>query len=422
MEMEKQLIRNLEIQRLKSKFGSITLHKQVNQSNMFHIKPDEKYDYIKFRLTTLLQYFLDTLNITNFNPVNTISTESIYIYGMIFKFDTEKLNINSVYIMSNIDASNNVIVRLAIDSLESFSLFPGQIVALYGINTTGTEFVVSKICAMPELEVPEVELKELELYNEIYKKKDFVIHSVSGPFLSQDGSIIDKILKLSCDILILCGPFLDSNTVEYDTFNFIDSLMHKIDTWLRKSTIRKVIFIPSVDDTNSIGLYPQPKMQETKEDRVFYYSNPCMFSINEILFSVSTFDNMMCLATEECYKQGYREGKDEFSNYLFSKDRIFRLSTHLIYQKSFAPVFPLKEPVDYSNPSDLTMKLAPHIFITTSKLKEFDKYVGPSRVINLGMQTNWAHKKIAKIQVKPMEENLDICPEHRFEVSFNDII
>lgn len=54
-------------------------------------------------------------------------------------------------------------------SLDTYLLFPGQIVSLCGVNATRIEFNVHKICSLPVYDLYECEREELVIYNIIYK-------------------------------------------------------------------------------------------------------------------------------------------------------------------------------------------------------------------------------------------------------------
>ena len=56
-----------------------------------------------------------------------------------------KMNSKSVLLEGSRDTSSGKTIPLDLSQLSSYSLFPGQIVAAEGINSTGNVFVVSQI-------------------------------------------------------------------------------------------------------------------------------------------------------------------------------------------------------------------------------------------------------------------------------------
>jgi DNA polymerase alpha subunit B len=101
-----------------------------------------------------------------------------------------------------------------------------------------------------------------------------------------------------------------------------------------------VVLVPSLKDAHHPFVYPQPPFQRKKvlealdledKERLHLFSNPCTFSINGILFGISSIDVIMHLSSNEVYRQ---QKKDP------NVHRLLRLSEQLIDQKSFYPIFP----------------------------------------------------------------------------------
>ena len=56
-----------------------------------------------------------------------------------------RLNANSLLLEGSIDSSSGRQVPLDVSNVPQFSLFPGQVVAMDGINSSGRRFVANKI-------------------------------------------------------------------------------------------------------------------------------------------------------------------------------------------------------------------------------------------------------------------------------------
>lgn len=92
------------------------------------------------------------------------------------------------------------------------------------------------------------------------------------------------------------------------------------------------------------------------------YPNPSTFSINEITFSISSSDILFDLSMEEISR-----GQ--------TVDRMTRLATHLIEQRSFYPLFPSasKANVEWTRWTDFQIPLMPDILIVPSEHKPMVK-------------------------------------------------
>ncbi|EJW02953.1 hypothetical protein EDEG_02659 [Edhazardia aedis USNM 41457] len=165
----------------------------TKNKNLFFVKQNEKYAYIKHRLESMRPYYLEILDLAEFKPINTISEKSFYTFGIITSIGEQKLAPNKVFITSNVDSSNDVLIRLDLQYLKRYSVFPGEIVAIYGKNIQGNEIIVEQIWSMSQLSFNSVDRNTVEKYNRMYTKETFRINMISGPF-SDDGhyTILEK--------------------------------------------------------------------------------------------------------------------------------------------------------------------------------------------------------------------------------------
>ncbi|KAM0679360.1 DNA polymerase alpha subunit B [Binucleata daphniae] len=381
----------------KNKQFTIKADKNIEKSKLFYVKKDEKYNFVKSRLEKMKKAFLESLLLDSFCKINHNSTETFVTFGMITNITGTKITSDAVYLVNNIDLSNEVFVKLNLSKLKWYTLFSGQIVAVTGKSLVKGEILVEKINCVPgfefnNMEPPHTAEKKIETLD---------IRVIAGPF-DQNTSrcAIETFFGDKFDVAIICGPFCSKQT-NYDKFvELQDKITTTIKNWLLKSMSSKVVIVPSVDDCNSIGLYPQPANPHEYIDRVFYYSNPSSFYVNNILVGVSTFDTLLHLAAEECV---YEDKKTTFNKndpehvYLFGNGKLDRLATHLIHQCSYIPTIPINEPINYTNPQDLEINRSPDIFITTSKLRYFTSTIGPTRFVNMGYQSNNTNKMITHI-------------------------
>jgi DNA polymerase alpha subunit B len=109
--------------------------------------------------------------------------------------------------------------------------------------------------------------------------------------------------------------------------------------------------------------------------------NPCTFSINEILISITTADILFHLRREEVVQRVEEDPSLRSSSQPPQpKDAMAGLVRHLLGQRNFYPLFPVPEALAADVNLDVThqklLKLdgaAPDLLILPSKLKHFSK-------------------------------------------------
>lgn len=364
----------------------------------FYVKKEDKYNYVRHRLEMMKPYFLDLLGIESFESINHVSDSSYYTYGIIVSPSGSKLGASNIFISSNIDDSNDVVVKLNVSHLQRYSVFPGQVVVVKGKNMSGNEIVVEVLHCMPIVDVNTVNCIE----KDTGQRSSPIVIAASGPYGSESlFDVLDGILENAADVLILVGPFVSHNheSMEYSpTYLMNEVFVRKINGWLSNNEQSKVVLVPSTRDLTCFNVFPQASM-EIKHSRIYCVGNPGEFLLNDCLIAVSSLDAPLELSSEECFHDsGIPDKKDMCGELLFQSDRMTRIAYHLIFQRTFLPVFPSVNTVSYSVPENVSMDVAPDIYIVTSKLKYFSREVGPSIVVNLGSQPKLTNKVLGCIR------------------------
>ncbi|XP_009075431.1 PREDICTED: DNA polymerase alpha subunit B, partial [Acanthisitta chloris] len=83
-------------------------------------------------------------HLENFTSAILPSQEAVTVLGMIGCDGNGKLNAKSVVLVGDREHSGGAQIPLDLSELQEYSLFPGQVVALEGTNSTGKRLVVSK--------------------------------------------------------------------------------------------------------------------------------------------------------------------------------------------------------------------------------------------------------------------------------------
>ncbi|PWW79524.1 DNA polymerase alpha, subunit B [Tuber magnatum] len=242
-------------------------------------------------------------------------------------------------------------VRLKLDAVPSYSFFPGQIVAVKGVNASGEYLAVNEILDIPRLPYPTSSPSALRETADHLSAGGLNIVVASGPYTTDDNlhfealsEICNKAAESCPDVLILTGPFIDVDhpLVRTGDFDFdtqgrdvgpMEDLFCKIITpKIRRVQRSLVILVPSVRDIVSKHVsFPQEQFKRRQFDlpmNVRCLPNPATFSINEIAISVSTNDILFHMASQEIN----RNPRDT--------NPTARISKALIYQRNLYPLFP----------------------------------------------------------------------------------
>jgi len=274
-------------------------------------------------------------------------------------------------------------VKVLLNEINQYSLFPGQIIGSHGFNPTGKLFIAKKF----------YELAPLPFYQPIKapKFRPFNVLVASGPWTSSDNlefsfmqTLLQEVQSDEPNLLILIGPFIDEKhpqlQPELQTKTYQEVFMEKVYKKLRnleKST--KTILVPSLRDlTHNYYVYPQPPFHSSlisKLDGIESVSNPCTMLVNGVSIGVTSHDIIKQLAAEEISRSTEA-----------NTDRIGRLCGHIVTQRSFHPMFPPAQgvPLDTTNLHNLELQYTPDIMIVPSDLACFVKNVHGCLFVNPG--------------------------------------
>ena len=322
----------------------------------------------------------------------------------------------------------------------SYSLFPGQIVAVEGVCSSGRKIQASRLLEgvpPPADKATRAELLEYHHGSERQNGSPLSIVSLCGPFTTRDNLDYDplvealvQIQKDRPDVVILCGPFVDgrqpliaggeptvaledgsetkvsSEKLFADKVSLLLEEMYTVDPDLTT----QVVLVPSLDDAFLDAVYPQPPMEDRapgvdvprdqagmfgdlglrhveaagREDRpargrprrVHCVPNPCTLRINDVTVGVTSTDILAHLSADECNAG------------LPPNTRLARLASHLVRQRSYYPLFPAAKGacLDLSKTERWEMPARPDVLIVPSRLNAFAKEVcdGTTVAVNPG--------------------------------------
>ncbi|CAN0896193.1 DNA polymerase alpha subunit B [Linum grandiflorum] len=301
------------------------------------------------------------------------SQRSVFCVGMICCDEEGRLNDKSVLLQSSTEHSGGQRVRLDLQKLNQFSVFPGQIVGVEGHNPSGYCLIASKLVDYVPLSACNVEdlhpAKRLALDQELEStdlstpEGEISVLIASGPFTTTDNLFYEPLSELLAyarrkqpQLLILLGPFIDSDhpdikkgTVDmsFDDIFRLEIIKRVQDYVEHMGPNARVILMPSIRDANHDFVFPQPAFDINPPDlehQVTSITNPGTFEANKVKFGCCTVDILKQLSGEELSR--------------------------------FYPLYPPAEavPVDFSlAPKALHIDSAPDILILPSDTKYFIK-------------------------------------------------
>ncbi|GLA05959.1 DNA polymerase alpha subunit B [Aspergillus niger] len=358
-----------------------------------------------------------------FGSAATQSTSEIVAVGRIASDSMEgKLNAASLVLETSRRTGAGIRVPLKLESVPSANFFPGQIVALRGINASGNYFSVKEVLPTPLLPPAASSVVNLETINQRLEDAGpapLNILVAAGPYTADDNldyeplkEICRKAADSYADGLVLLGPFLDIehpllasgdfdlpeiNGVDPDTVTLTTVFRHCISAPLQRlvSAVPSItiVLVPSVRDAVSKHVsWPQeqlPKKELGLPKQVRMVSNPVTLSLNETVIGMCSHDVLYELRREEVL-----HGKPTEGNLLT------RLPKYMIEQRHFQPMFPTSSrdmlpragtglatggmvDVSYSKLGEW-WNVRPDVLITPSMLPPFVKVVDSVTVINPG--------------------------------------
>ncbi|XP_053377619.1 DNA polymerase alpha subunit B-like isoform X1 [Mercenaria mercenaria] len=377
-----------------------------NMKYMFQ-KLSEKRDVLNDMIEDMAEHLQKIHKIEEYMHVALPTQEEVTVAGRICCDSNGKLNPKSVVLEGSIDTSSGKTIPVDLSQLKEYALFPGQLVAMAGHNSTGQKFVASKLFESVSLPLPEIPA------NTDTKNTRLSVMVAAGPFSTSDclsyepfTDLIEQIQLTRPDVCILMGPFVDCKNAEIEngklTVTYDDIFTQKLDevATVTANLNVQLVVLPSQRDMHHDPVYPTlPYSLDKTYKHVHFASDPCTLRINNIVFGLTSTDVLFHMGTEEItFPPG-------------SSDRLGRLTQHLLNQHSYYPYYPPHEEmcIDYEKfQTTCIMPTTPHILIVPSEFKQFIKEMKGCCCINPGRLTKGlTGSTFAKIvvQVNELENN-----------------
>ncbi|KAG0455006.1 hypothetical protein HPP92_024298 [Vanilla planifolia] len=321
------------------------------------------------------------------------SQKNIFAVGMICCDGEGRLNEKSIMLQGSVEHSGGQRVRIDVQKLHQFSLFPGQVVGLEGHNPSGhclmASRVVENMLLAPDSSLPSAKKQAIDHEQKsspISASKVVSMVIAAGPFSTTDNMLFEPFKELLAyatrkqpQLLILMGPFLDTEHPEirkgtldrsFDEIFHVEILRALQDYAQYMGSSARVVLVPSIRDAHHDFVFPQPafdiEISDITQHQISCLGNPCLFSSNEILVGCSTVDILKHLSSEEISRGSVDA----------TADRIGRLAMHLLSQHNYYPLYPpsMGVPLDLSlAPEALDISSMPELLLLPSDLAPFVK-------------------------------------------------
>lgn len=301
------------------------------------------------------------------------STSEIVAVGRIASDLESGINSASLVLETSRKTGAGLRIPLVIEH-NNYDLYPGKIVGLRGMNSSGESFRVSEILTIPLLALPATKIDEVDLCNtrlsggnsDISDSTIAPLNVIigSGPYTTETDlsyitleTLLTRASDTKADVLILNGPFLDVDhplvasgdvglpetyPAQPDCVTLTDVfkalIAAPITAFAARSPNTTIIMIPSVRDViMKHTSWPQDKFSRRElglPKQAVCVTNPVTISINEIVVGISSQDILY-----EMQQQLVSQG-----NKGIGTDLLARLTSDIIHQRHFFPVYPPLDP------------------------------------------------------------------------------
>uniref|UniRef100_A0A3B4UUU7 DNA polymerase alpha subunit B n=1 Tax=Seriola dumerili TaxID=41447 RepID=A0A3B4UUU7_SERDU len=329
-------------------------------------------------------------SIEEFSPVSLPAQDSVTVLGQVCCDSNGKLNAQSVLLEAGPEQGGQQ-VPVDLSELKEYSLFPGQVVMMEGMNTTGRKLVASKLYESACMTFSFTSMKTHSSSHAIAEPMNVLV--ACGPYTPSDSLTFDPLLDL-INVIVRDRP--DVSRINLFNLNICVHLQQKaqvtetfeaIFTRCIESIVdgtRSVgchlVFVPSQRDIHHHFIYPQPPFtlpNLSKDQRVTLVPDPCTLLIDGVTFGLTSTDILFHMGAEEI---SCGTGSDRFS----------RILKHMLTQRSYYPLYPPVEDVnmDYEKFQSFgQMPLTPDVLIIPSELRYFVKDVVGCVCVNPGRLT-----------------------------------
>uniref|UniRef100_S4RAM7 DNA polymerase alpha subunit B n=1 Tax=Petromyzon marinus TaxID=7757 RepID=S4RAM7_PETMA len=243
-----------------------------------------------------------------------VTQSTVTVVGRVCCDCNGKLNAKSVLLQGDLDISAGLATPLDLSQIPEFSLFPGQVAMLDGLNPTGKKFVASKLYEAVPLPFYCPEPEEEENISD----GSVTMLVACGPFSTSDSinyeplcDLITVINRERPQVCLLMGPFVDAKHEHVEKCQLKETFAELFANTIRllvertQSSGSRLVIVPSLRDVHHCCIYPQPPftrpdfLKDLQVRRVTFVSEPCTLNVNGVVVGVTSTDILFHMSSEE---------------------------------------------------------------------------------------------------------------------------
>ncbi|KAM3962543.1 DNA polymerase alpha subunit B isoform 2-T2 [Aphomia sociella] len=342
----------------------------------------EKASIFDSHIRYLSQCIMKKAGITETTSTRHKTQTAVSVAGRIECDADARLNPKSVVLQGTWEESLSQAVPVDIDNVKQYSLFPGQVVVMRGINPRGNQFITHEILSDASKPVPD---HKADMMNKLEGKLSMVM--AAGPYTTSDNMTYEPLKDLITyitthrpHVVIMTGPFMDvdhikikDNTMAETYKSYFEKLIDNLAELNTASPYTKIYIVSNLKDVFHVNIFPTPPYStRRKHPNIHFIPDPCTLNINGVLVGLTSTDVLMNISQEEI-------------SFGVAGDKLSRLCAHVLQQQSLAPLWPPPT----SQPCDAALWAAhaqlpgsPHLLLLPSNFRYFVKEVNGCVVVN----------------------------------------
>ena len=225
-------------------------------------------------LSDMIEEFAEKILQENLTEVESFASccvpcqSNVFVVGRVKSENMARLTPLSVVLEGDRIHSFGRSVHVDLCDLNNYSLFPGQLIAMRGVNPSGNKFVGNCIYC-PAVSEGRIKVGQPSSFSN--ENTDCISMIVaSGPFTTSDTlnyepltDLIEVVKKSRPDITVLIGPLVDCNHKELQSIEFSESASELATKYIKSikndlEDYTQIVFVPSLNDVFHHPVYPQP--------------------------------------------------------------------------------------------------------------------------------------------------------------------
>lgn len=316
------------------------------------------------------------------------SSDAEYVYGEIVRSVAEDLHLSDETASLLLDDEAGTVIKLDLSRLPEISIFPGQLVALYGSFENGDRFAATHQFHPKPL--------PLSAFEKPSNDENLRVWFASGPFTTSENcayeqlcDLLELVAKEQPHVLVLMGPLVDSKNAfmqrpEFpETYeNVMNQLLRSIAKTLEGCRTEVIVQPAPFRDACCDPVFPTPPFLFSSDvckkmgRRLHCAPDPCVVRINGVEMAFTSSEVVVHLSKNEWHRSPEQE----------NHDRITRLNSHLLHQRSLYPLLPPSVPSSLEELIKIcTLRTAPHVIVCSSLLAASIKNINNTVVVNPGI-------------------------------------